>query len=192
MTDVVLPNNVHDFVQSESGSQLLLLLLERAVGTSIARIKPTERAIFAREFDMDSTVEMDLELLLDHLSLIRVVANMNRRAEESLIDYWAAENGRVFLMDARNYAMDALRIAPREHPERARAYKNLAYIFLAKKKTKSACDLINKATHIFQQHGLMEPIDELLEMLSTRTESECKLLQANVAAVLREMEAERS
>ncbi|KEO83640.1 hypothetical protein [Tumebacillus flagellatus] len=142
-----------------------------------------------REYGHDLTVELDLEELINHLSLIRVVSNLNSRAEESLINYWASDDGAVFFADARRYVADALRIAPQGHPERGRAYKNFAYLLLARNKTSAACELIKRATEIFRQNGLLEPIDELLEMLSTRTETECKLLQVRIAAVLREMEA---
>ncbi|PWK14312.1 hypothetical protein [Tumebacillus permanentifrigoris] len=190
MSQVVLPKNVSEFVRTDSGSHLLLLLLEQSFGHSLQRINPVERANMAREYGNDSTVELDLEVLLDHLSMIRVVTNLNSRAEESLINYWASENGSIFLADARRYVADALRIAPQKHPERGRAYKNLAYLLLARNKTQTACELICKAMEIFQQNGLMEQIEELLEMISTRTDTECNLVQKNIAAVLRKMEVE--
>ncbi|PWK15762.1 hypothetical protein [Tumebacillus permanentifrigoris] len=192
MSQVVLPKNVSEFVRTDSGSHLLLLLLEHSFGHTLQRINPVERANMAREYGNDSTVELDLELLLDHLSLIRVVSNLNSRAEESLINYWSSDDGSIFLADARRYVADALRVAPQKHPERGRAYKNLAYLLLARNKTYAACELIGKAMEIFQQNGLMEQIDELLEMISNRTEMECKMLQENIAAVLREMEVELS
>jgi tetratricopeptide (TPR) repeat protein len=190
MSQIVLPKNVHEFVRTESGSHLLLLLLEHSFGHALQRIDPVERANMAHEYGNDSTVELDLELLLDHLSMIRVIANLNSHAEESLINYWSAEDGAIFLADARRYVADALRIAPQKHPERGRAYKNLAYVLLAQNKTKAACELVCKAMEIFQQNGLMEHIEELLEMISTRTEEECKLVQENIAAVLPKKELE--
>ncbi|PWK11553.1 hypothetical protein [Tumebacillus permanentifrigoris] len=190
MSQVVLPQSVSEFVRTDSGSHLLLLLLEHSFGHSLQRINHIECANLAREYGNDSTVELDLELLLDHLSMIRVVTNLNSRAEESLINYWASEDGSIFRADARRYIADALRIAPQKHPERGRAYKNLAYLLLARNKTQAACELICKAMEIFQQNGLMEQIEELLEMISIRTELECKLLQEDIVAVLWKMEVE--
>ncbi|KEO83267.1 hypothetical protein [Tumebacillus flagellatus] len=189
MSQMVLPKNVSEFIQKESGAHLLLLMLEHTLGRSLNMIKSVDRTQLAQEYGMDSTVELDLEQLLDQLSLVRVVANLNTHTEESLINYWSSEEGSVFLADARRYVADALRIAPQGHPERGRAYKNFAYLLLVRNKTKAACELIKRATEIFQKNGLVEQIDELLEMLSTRTETECKLLQVKIATVFREMEA---
>ncbi|KEO84264.1 hypothetical protein [Tumebacillus flagellatus] len=184
MSQMVLPRNVNEFIGMESGAHLLMMMLENALGHSLHRINPVDRANVAHEYGQDLTVELDLEELLNHLSLIRVVANLNSRAEESLIHYWAAEEGAVFLADARRYVADALRIAPQEHPERGRAFKNFAYLLLARDKPKPACAFIEKAMKIFQANGLLEPIEELLEMLSSRMEQECKVMHARVAAVL--------
>ncbi|KEO80824.1 hypothetical protein [Tumebacillus flagellatus] len=176
MSQTVLPKNVSDFIRMESGAQLFMMMLENALGHSLNRINPVDRANMERGYGHDLTVELDLEELINHLSLIRVVSNLNSRAEEILINYWASDDGAVFLADARRYVADALRIAPQEHPERGRAYKNFAYLLFARNKTNAACELIKRATDIFQHNGLVEQIDELLEMLSTRTETECKVL----------------
>lgn len=185
-----MPKNVSEFVRTEVGSHLLLLLLENAVGHTLNRIKPIERDIVAREYDLDSTVEMDMELLLDHLSLIRVVASLNRHAEEGLLNYWnSVEDGSVFLADARRYVADALRIAPQANPERGRAYKNLACLLLIRNKIEAACQLIGQALEIYQKNNMSEPIDELLAMISARTENECMQMQEIVAAILRKLEA---
>lgn len=190
MSQVDLPKNVSEFVRTEVGSHLLLLLLENAVGHTLNRIKPIERDIVAREYDLDSTVEMDMELLLDHLSLIRVVASLNRHAEEGLLNYWnSVEDGSVFLADARRYVADALRIAPQANPERGRAYKNLACLLLIRNKIEAACQLIGQALEIYQKNNMSEPIDELLAMISARTENECMQMQEIVAAILRKLEA---
>jgi len=184
------PTSVHAFLKTQAGQQLLLLLLEQTFSNAVHHINPVEREIITREYGDDLTVDQDLELLLDHLSLVRVVSNLNRHAEESLINYWGSDGGEVFLADSRRYTADALRIAPESHPEQGRAYKNLAYILLARNRANSACEYIQKALTIFQQNGLAEQIEELLEMLSTRTEDECKLTLENVAAVLQKMEVE--
>ena len=188
MSQVVLPQNVQEFVRTEAGSHLMLLMLENTLGSSLHRVGQVERKQFDQEYGYESPVELNLELLLTHLSRIRVVADLNSHAEECLVNYWASEDGDIFLVDARRYVVDSLRIAPREHPERGRAYKILAYLLMARNKSNEAIQHIEKALAIFQLNKLAEPIEELLEIVSSRSEPECKLVQENIAAVLRKME----
>jgi tetratricopeptide (TPR) repeat protein len=192
MSQVVLPQNVQQFVRTEAGSHLMLLMLENTLGSSLHRISPLERTQFEQEYGTELPIELDLELLLTHLSRIRVVADLNSHAEDCLVNYWATEDGTIFLTDARRYVVDGLRIAPREHPERGRAYKILAYLLFARNKPKEAIQHIEKALAIFKLNDQTEPIEELLEIMSSRSEPECKLVQENIAAVLRKMEVELS
>jgi len=192
MSQVVLPQNVHEFVRTEAGSHLMLLMLENTLGSSLHRVSQVERKHFEQEYGAETPVELDLELLLTHLSRIRVVADLNSHAEDCLVNYWASEDGDIFLTDARRYVIDGLRIAPREHPERGRAYKILAYLLMARNKSNEAIQHIEKALAIFQLNELAEPIEELLESVSSRSEPECKWVQEHIAAVLRKMEVELS
>ncbi|WP_152559344.1 hypothetical protein [Tumebacillus flagellatus] len=187
-----MPTNVQTFLNTQAGQHLLLLLIEHSLNNALKQIYPLERDVLAREYAYDLTTGSDFELLLDHLSLVRVVTYQNNRAEEALVNYWGSNQEAIHLADARQYTIDVLRIAPVDHPEQGRAYKNLAYIFFARNKTKSACASIEKALNIFQKNGLTDPLEELVEMLTDRNEPECKRTMENSDAALRSMNAGRS